>query len=354
MKTLLQPAWRYVAELYRASVTGWDRFWFTPADPTTLAMIRIATGLILLYVYVSCGPAISSLIGAEAWIDDQAMGQIRAGVSNPAAGEDGASHSWWGHSLWFYVRNPAAINWVYAGFLAAILCMLVGLRSRTACVLVWIGHLSFIHRSHTTWFGLDVILAMLLLYLMFGPTGDTLSVDRLLRDRRKRRAGESVTPPVPSWSANVVIRMIQIHLCIIYLCAGLAKLQGEMWWDGTAIWHVLMIGDLAPVDVRWMAQLPYWCVDLVSTVGVAATLAFEISFVFLIWNRMLRPLLLLAAVALHVGIGVFMGLDAFAAAMLTACLSFVAPESLRWFLDSIRGKSSETLSPGIRVPQSTD
>ncbi len=146
--------------------------------------------------------------------------------------------------------------------------------------------------------------------------------------------------------------MIQVHLCIVYLCSGLAKLQGEMWWDGTAIWNVLMIGDLTPFDMRWLGQLPYWCIDAISGAGVAATLIFEISFTFLIWNRMLRPLLLLAAVFLHVGIGLFMGLGTFAAVMLIACLAFVPSESLRWFLDTLRGRSSaDSIGLPANVPQ---
>ncbi len=352
MKTLLQPVGNYISELYSTLVKGWDRFWFAPADATTLAAIRICTGLILLYIYASCAPAVLSLIGPEAWIDDQAIAQIRAGIPSLTGGEGAETYSWWGHSVWFYVRDPGAIRLLYGIFLAAIVCFTVGFCSRTTNVLVWVGHLSFIHRSHTTWFGLDVILAMLLLYMMFGPTGSTLSLDRLIRDRRKRKAGTRLLETAePSWSANVVVRMIQIHLCIIYLCSGLAKLQGEMWWDGTAIWHVFMIGDLAPYDMRWLGQLPYWCIDAISTAGVAGTLIFEICFVFLIWNRLLRPLFLCAAVALHVGIGVFMGLDAFAAVMLTACLSFVPPEGLQWLLDTVRGRSVEALSSGSDVPQ---
>lgn len=342
MKDLLRPIQRYFTELYSSLTGGWDRFWFTPTDPTTLAAIRICTGAVLLYVYISCVPALPSLIGPEAWIDDQAIGQLREEI--PGFAEDGGveAYRWWGHSVWFYVRDPAAIDVLYGTFLVAIICFMIGFCSRIANVLVWIGHLSFIHRSYTTWFGLDVVLAMLLLYMMFGPTGSALSVDRAFRVWRRQRSGRNPDDSAPelSWTANVVVRLIQVHLCVIYLCSGLAKLQGEMWWDGTAIWHVLMLGDLSPFDMRWLSQLPYWCIDLVSNLGVAATLIFEISFVFLIWNRMLRPLLLAAAVALHVGIGLFMGLGTFAAIMLTACLSFVPPENLRWLLDTLRGQTS--------------
>src|SRR5262249_53271185 len=31
-------------------VQGWNRFWFTPADPTLLGFMRICCGLVVLYV----------------------------------------------------------------------------------------------------------------------------------------------------------------------------------------------------------------------------------------------------------------------------------------------------------------
>jgi hypothetical protein len=35
------PIFRYFRELSAAAVEGWDHFWFTPADPATLGLIRI-------------------------------------------------------------------------------------------------------------------------------------------------------------------------------------------------------------------------------------------------------------------------------------------------------------------------
>jgi hypothetical protein len=74
---------------------------------------------------------------------------------------------------------------------------------------------------------------------------------------------------------------------------------------------------------------------LVSVSGVVLTLFYEISFIFLIWNRTLRPIMLFLALMMHLGIGLFMGLGTFSAIMLTGCLAFVAPTSLRWLLETV-------------------
>ena len=40
---------RYLRGLTHALVDGWNRFWFSLADPAPLAVIRIAIGLLLVY-----------------------------------------------------------------------------------------------------------------------------------------------------------------------------------------------------------------------------------------------------------------------------------------------------------------
>ena len=44
MRRLIRPAARYLAATARDVAEGWDRFWFTPADPTLLGLIRVLTG----------------------------------------------------------------------------------------------------------------------------------------------------------------------------------------------------------------------------------------------------------------------------------------------------------------------
>src|SRR5207244_1990257 len=78
------------------------------------------------------------------------------------------------------------------------------------------------------------------------PSGAAFSLDR-------RRARTVV--PAKSWTANVALRLIQIHLCVIYLCAGLSKLQGNRWWDGTAVWLTMTLHEFAPFDVTWLGYL---------------------------------------------------------------------------------------------------
>lgn len=42
----------YLAELGRTGWQQWNRFWFTPADPATLGLVRLLAGLILFYTHL--------------------------------------------------------------------------------------------------------------------------------------------------------------------------------------------------------------------------------------------------------------------------------------------------------------
>ncbi len=75
-------------------------------------------------------------------------------------------------------------------------------------------------------FGLDQINMLLSMYLMVGPSGAAYSLDRRLKSRR---LGAPLPPAEPSMAANIAVRLIQLHLCVIYLYAGMGKLMGPVY-----------------------------------------------------------------------------------------------------------------------------
>ena len=86
--------------------------------------------------------------------------------------------------------------------------------------------------------------SLIAFYLMLAPAGAALSVDRFIALWWARRHGGGASAgdflhPEPNMSANLVLRMMQIHFCFIYMASGLSKLQGTSWWTGTAVWGTL-------------------------------------------------------------------------------------------------------------------
>ena len=110
-------------------------------------------------------------------------------------------------------------------------------------------------------------------------------------------------------------------MCVVYLFAGLGKLQGAYWWNGEAIWGALASYEYQSVDMTWISD-HMWLVNIATLVAVT----WEVTYPFLVWPRLTRPLVLALAVFLHLGIGVFMGMLTFGLIMLFGNLAFIEPK----------------------------
>jgi hypothetical protein len=252
-------------------------------------------------------------------------------------------------SVWYHVTEP---GWMVATHLAVLLVMLlftVGFCTRITAVLSWLAAVSYINRSSITLFGGDTMLNVLLIYLMIGPSGAALSVDRLLARwwtvRQARRAGKPIppwTPPAPMISANFAQRLLMIHFCIIYFASGTSKLLGGNWWNGMAVYYTMANYEFAPLRHASYLRMMRWLADnrlmweLVITGGTYSTLALELGLPFLVWNRRLRPYLVACSMMLHIFIAIFMGLVAFSLLMATMVMSFIPGDALEPLVERLR------------------
>ena len=150
--------------------------------------------------------------------------------------------------------------------------------------------------------------------------------------------------------ANLALRLINVHMCVIYFFAGMSKLQGESWWTGEAMWRAFSNLEYQSIDMTWLAWHP-WLLNLITHVSVL----WEVFFCVLIWRPRLRPLMLAAAVVLHVGIGACLGMWTFGLIMLVGCASFLPSTTVRDILAALspgRARPSRALMPSPTPPQS--
>jgi Vitamin K-dependent gamma-carboxylase len=458
---------------------SWERFWFTPMDPTPLALIRVACGLIVLYTFVIYSFCLPEFMGAHAWVDLELRQQFlrdrptpytplggtkpvaRArtpeqerylerykqmfkgmdlrtyGLAPPeteqqwnylveytkrwnqppplyaeSAGEAARVDAYikefkdagvgmdprigglrlpqndfedeylkkyikrWGApppdyaknteeadaihaymeregydprllyargmptwSIWMHVVDERWMACVQALFVLSALLFTLGLGTRVTAPLTWIASLCYLHRNAQVMFGADTMINILLLYLTIGPSGAALSLDRVLARWWRGQA----SPPAPRVTANLAIRLLQIHVCIVYFMAGIAKLQGASWWNGSAIWSVVANFEFAPMHIglyndvlRFIAR-DELLLQAFSTFGCYFTLTFEIGYPFLIWLPRTRWVYLGFAILLHGTIGMFMGLKTFSMVMLVMNMAFLRPEEVRWMLGWMLG-----------------
>ncbi len=286
-------------------VTAWNQFWFTPSEPHTLALIRILGGAMLFYTHLVWSFDLINFLGPDSWIPNEVVRELHSGT-----------YAW---SYLWYIESPTLL-WAQHLLGLAVLAMLtLGLFTRVNSVLAFVFTVSYCHRLEGALFGLDQVNAMLAMYFMIGPSGAVYSIDRWLA---QRRAGGKLPRPSVTTSGNIAIRLMQVHMCIIYLFGGISKMRGEMWWDGSAVWYAIANLEYQSLDVTWLVHYP-WLIALLSHV----TVFWETFYCFLVWPRLTRPLTLALAVAVHGGIALFLGMITFGLAMIIGNVAFVPP---RW------------------------
>jgi hypothetical protein len=312
MRRLRVALFSCAKDYVRGLEASWDAFWFTPADPTLLGGLRILTGLMLVYTHAVWGLVLPEFFGRDGWLSETLVRTLQAGGYQ--------------YSLWWLVPD----DWLWPAHALAMTILLlftIGLWTRFTSILSVLITISYAYRVPAATFGLDQINALLALYLAIGPSGQALSVDRWLAVRRGRAPADG---PLPSAGANLALRLINVHMCVIYFFAGISKLQGEAWWNGVAMWLAFANYEYQSMDMTWLAWHP-WLVDLATHV----TIFWEITFSALIWRPRLKPLVLLGAVVLHVGIGACLGMWTFGLIMLVGCASFLPPEGVRRLVDAV-------------------
>ncbi len=322
----------YLRDGWSAMATAWNRFWFAPTDPTTLCLIRVLAGLMLFYTHAVWTLDLEAFFGEQSWLSREVIAQANQG-----------GYSW---SVLNWFRSPVALWSMHVAALVAFAMLTIGLWTRAVSVLAFVFTVSYAHRTPGALFGLDQINSLLSLYLIVGPSGSRFSVDAW----RARRAAASPTGLAPvargplhyslSVAANLAIRLMQCHMCVIYLFAGLSKLQGLSWWNGFAFWGGIANQEYQTLDLTWMADWP-----LVINALTHLTVTFELSYCVLIWNRWTRPLVLLAAICLHLGIVVALGMPTFGLAMLIANCAFVSPTLIRSLIDGPGQRDSNAPLP---------
>ena len=287
----------------RDAASAWDRFWFTPAAPHTLAAIRVLGGAMLFYTHLVWSLKLDAFLGADAFVNNETARKLQA--------------DWYTWSYLWYIDSPALLWGLHLGALVVFALFTVGLFTRVMSVLACVITLAYCHRLHGALFGLDQVNAMLATYLMLAPCGEVYSLDRWLRV--KRSAGTWL-PPRAFISTNIAIRLIQLHMCIIYLFGGISKLRGQMWWDGSAVWGAIANLEYQSIDLTWMANYA-WLIAALTHI----TIFWETFYCFTIWPKWSRPVTLALALGVHGGIALALGMITFGLAMIIANLAFVSP-----------------------------
>jgi uncharacterized membrane protein YphA (DoxX/SURF4 family) len=298
-----------------AVVGGWNNFWFEPVSTAPLAVFRIVFGLVLFFWTLSLLPQLTPFF-------------TKTGILPAQPHYGGDLRMEWG--LLGIFPGKTAVVVVWAALLAASIAIVLGLFSQLAAAVAFVALLSFQRRNPWVFNSGDVLLRILAFYLIFAPSSACLSFRRFLRNR-----GEPWTFPLrAAWP----MRLLQLQFSAVYLFAVWTKTRGITWNNGTAVSYALRITDLERFPVPGFVTHQLLLVNLLTF----GTLVIELSLGILVWNRRLRPWVLLAGLSLHLGIEYSVRVGFFGLAITSMYLLWVPPERVEAVLLALRRRLSRT------------
>ncbi len=270
------------------------RFWLTPAAPDAAAFLRLSLSLLALLQLVVLWPHLLELYGNYGLIQ-WAVVEASNNAWVPSIGKVALIAGDLG------ISSSTTVYVSFSLYGVSLVGLLLGYRTRWFAVAAWLTHAITLNSGFFSLYGVDTMMHILFFYLVFAPAGGKWSLDAYL----------GRTSAAPSAGARVALRLVQVHLCIIYLNTGLAKAAGAQWWNGEAIWRAVMQPQFRVADLGWLASHP----QLAAVIGYSV-LFIEVGYALFIWIPATRRPMLWATIAMHAGIALSMRLWLFAMVMI--------------------------------------
>lgn len=247
---------------------AWNAFWYTPVDAPRVGLLRFAVGFCALIYLALWSVDLERFLSPEGLLPPEAMTE--------AVSADPLYYPW-RYSLLDYLPNRAALWGFHIGAIcAAALCML-GVAGRWMTIVTLVAVLSYIHRAPILMSPQEPLLAWGLLYLCLAPSGSYFSIDHLWS--RKPNCG------CPSVTANIALRLIQVHLTLHYFYVAVTQLSDRVWWNGSAAWVLMAQTRTRGLDLTMVRESTF----LLN--GITHLLVFlALALAFFPWNDRFRPI----------------------------------------------------------------
>lgn len=300
--------------------TVWLDFWFAPPPPATLASMRIGVGLVLVYVLLMRSHDLETLLGS--------------GGLGAAVGDGFLQGLPWRFSLFDLMEGSGWLWGVHVASITFAVAFLLGIVPTFSGALALIFHLSYGHRNPAVWLGIDGMLSLSLVYLILLPTGRAFAIPGMqLGGREGLRPNQPrEEEPPPPWS-GIVLRVMQIHLCLLYFQSALAKLNGG-WLEGLALWHPRLVEKGSPLASETLQGAPFLLVVI-----PAGLVLFELFYGVFIWLRGFRHVTIACAVLVHLAVGVLWEKLPFNLLMIVLNLAFLKPKLPEFVFENLASMS---------------
>lgn len=198
----------------------------------------------------------------------------------------------------------------YVATLVLSIAFLLGWRTRVVTPLLFVFYAGINAQNVPISDGGNYFLRIMLIYLVFADVSRRWSLDS--RRRARKNVKETETGTVVH---NLALCLVVGQLCLVYLEAGLYKVQGTLWQNGTAMYYPLK--STAYGVFPWLSDVATTFAPAVVVVTYFSVLI-QIAFTFMLFNKVTRRIALIGILAMHLGIAVLMGLPFFSGIMASA------------------------------------
>jgi hypothetical protein len=308
MNALLTQASRGIAELYQRGES-----WLMDSKHATYgaAVARIILGLVVVVFVLANLSASTFLWGpGSSWVEP-----IRHQTS-------------WAFPFVFFTSGDP--GWVFLIKFALLgiagLALLLGWHGRIAAFVVLFLMISLMSTNPVAYDQTDNAFRILLFYFCFTDLSGRWSLDARRRARRARPVAwvGRVAPWAGTTLHNVALVAVAAQIFIIYGVAGLSKVSGSQWQDGTAVYYPLHLESLSPwPGLNEVITSNALAVNVVTYLSVFI----QIFFPLLLLQRWTRIIALICIVGMHAGIGILMGIPLFSLSMMAADGIFIRDET---------------------------
>ncbi|WP_436843476.1 HTTM domain-containing protein [Streptomyces hundungensis] len=263
----------------------------------------------------------------------------------------------WG-SILTLSDNRAYFEACYALAVGVSVLFALGWRTRAVSVLFAVVVASFHSRAIFMSDGGDNLILLMALYLVPTACGRRWSLDAR-RARLRACAGAAKRPSAGRRAGglrhhlraggrtltavlhNCGMFVIAAQVCFLYGSAGLYKVQGGSWGDGTALHYVLNLDLFRPwPGLSRMADGH----EVPIAIACYLTVLLQVAFPFVLFGRLKYPFLTLL-LGMHLGIAVLMGLPLFSGAMIIADAVFL-PDRFYRALGRLWRRPARVMEPG--------
>ena len=219
----------------------WTRFWFEPADPRPLVVVRMLTAVLGLVLWSSYRGDIQTWFGPQGMLPTNTVSAIRP----PAA-----------VSLYDLATSAPAVATLFTATGVAFVLLGLGILTGVVAPVVAVLWASLLNRGP----------------MLAGPADDCLAV--LLW-----------CLVVAVWLPSVARGLLQLHAAVIAGAAAVAQLKGDVWWNGTAAWWLSVREESRLVNLSGLFSAAEYVMNLVTH----AIPGFELVFAAGLFFTATRP-----------------------------------------------------------------